>query len=318
MPSAKSAASAAKNAVQTAKSAVQTAKNAVQTAKNAASAAQNAVQTAKNAVQTATWIPRSEILRQYVRCFWMLKSPATDDAAGTLIHPEPCFDAILNYGDSTNWRGLHTGPLHLKGSFLCGIREDSYEVLCRGGKDYLAIRFQPLGLRPFVNFPLSEMGGKTIEMDLLDRTVWKRITERTADIPRIEKRLETVEAMLLDALGRSIANPAPELKPLFSEFHGSGGRIRLREICFNSGMSQKRLVRAFRNHIGVPPKYFLRVIRFNRAVDRLLGTPGPPDWATLVYTLGYFDQAHMIKEFKEFTGMTPGLYRNSLLAPESL
>jgi AraC-like DNA-binding protein len=84
-----------------------------------------------------------------------------------------------------------------------------------------------------------------------------------------------------------------------------------------SGFSVRHLRRVCMERAGVSPKYLIRILRFRRAAEKIASTAVtriPPDWAGFAADCGYFDQAHFIREFQEFTGSTPGRYLQSLLS----
>ena len=81
----------------------------------------------------------------------------------------------------------------------------------------------------------------------------------------------------------------------------SGGRASIDSVASAAGVSRQHLARAFAYHVGVSPKIFARVVRFRRA----LALAGGRDWAGLAAELGYFDQSHLIADFREFAGVTP-------------
>ena len=71
--------------------------------------------------------------------------------------------------------------------------------------------------------------------------------------------------------------------------------------------SQRHLIATFREHVGVTPKTYARIVRFDHAVKRLRQTDGLR-WAEIADASGYYDQAHLIRDFHEFTGQTPGQF----------
>ncbi|MEP6611711.1 MAG: helix-turn-helix transcriptional regulator, partial [Mucilaginibacter sp.] len=80
--------------------------------------------------------------------------------------------------------------------------------------------------------------------------------------------------------------------------------ITIKNIAHKVGYSSKHLINIFSNHVGVNPKAFLRIIRFQKAVQEI-ETNGNINWIQLAHDCGYYDQAHLIVNFKEFSGFTP-------------
>jgi AraC-like DNA-binding protein len=77
------------------------------------------------------------------------------------------------------------------------------------------------------------------------------------------------------------------------------------------GYSRKHFIELFKSRVGVSPKRFLRIFRFRRSLARLQGG-GKPDWSRLAMETGYYDQAHLIRDFREFSGFTPSDYMGRL------
>jgi transcriptional regulator GlxA family with amidase domain len=82
------------------------------------------------------------------------------------------------------------------------------------------------------------------------------------------------------------------------------GDVRVEDLARHSGLSARQLRRRFLEETGVGPKQFCRILRFRRATSELAGWRG--DWAGLAADCGYFDQSHLIREFREFAGGRPG------------
>jgi AraC-like DNA-binding protein len=84
----------------------------------------------------------------------------------------------------------------------------------------------------------------------------------------------------------------------------TGGMADISALARKTGWSHKHLIAQFRDHVGVPPRRLGRILRFQRAINHL-GPGNRARWAALAIDCGYFDQSHMIREFREFAGCTP-------------
>ena len=83
--------------------------------------------------------------------------------------------------------------------------------------------------------------------------------------------------------------------------------MRVRDVARRVGLSQRRFIRVFAAEVGLTPKLYGRVRRFQRALALVRGVPAP-DWAQLAVECGYFDQSHLIRDFRAFAGLTPEEY----------
>ena len=94
--------------------------------------------------------------------------------------------------------------------------------------------------------------------------------------------------------------------------HDAGGNLDIATLARELGHSHKHLIHQFHEHVGLPPRRLARLLRFDRAVQRLKAG-GPVRWADFAVELGYFDQAHLNRDFRQFTGGPPSaLLRRSL------
>jgi AraC-like DNA-binding protein len=99
--------------------------------------------------------------------------------------------------------------------------------------------------------------------------------------------------------------PTREIDWAWRQLDLSRGSIRVQKISERLGWTRKRLVRAFRDDIGIPPKGLARVLRFRRALAEF-GSRKIVDVSQVAVGCGYSDQAHMIRDFKDLSGLTPG------------
>jgi len=212
-------------------------------------------------------LPPSADLASYVDAYWW-----SDSFAAARIIPDGCADVIFDGGGGAMVVGTMTRPLDTAAEAgMFGIR-------FRPGRAALAIRA-----------PLTEV--TDVRVPLRDLT--KRFPALDPD------RIETVEAALRKLFADS--KPDRRVDAAVDAIIRSGGRTTIDRIAAAAGVSRQHLARAFAYHVGVSPKTFARVMRFRRA----LASAGRQQWADLAAELGYFDQSHLIADFREFAGKSP-------------
>ena len=117
------------------------------------------------------------------------------------------------------------------------------------------------------------------------------------------------------SLGRRLdqdGSPSPEIVWAWRQLASYGGRMPIGTLAEELGWSPKRLIRRFREQIGLPPKQSARLLRFQRASGEI-SAGRFADWDAFAQRHGYYDQAHLINEFQRFAGDTPqGLARRRL------
>jgi AraC-like DNA-binding protein len=212
-------------------------------------------------------------------------------------------DLILNVGAPYHRTALHGTRQELRHSNLDAQRLYPIRIEQRGAMVVSGARFRMGGLMPFVTTPLHEWNDRTLNLDdafgmdarALEHTVrmsGPEIGPQTAALDDFfRSRLTFTDAMALTLqLARAI--------------EGSGGLRRIEELSAHAGASQRQIDRLFRRHIGVGPKTFARVTRFQRSLHRLKTHPGV-SLGTVAADGGYADHPHFVREFKRFAGVPP-------------
>jgi AraC-like DNA-binding protein len=118
------------------------------------------------------------------------------------------------------------------------------------------------------------------------------------------ERAAAIERMLLPLLNRDTPAAPSYLSRAVERIRLHGGCTRIGKLCEEIGITARQLQREFDRWIGIPVKFYCRVVRVNRALEYLERTSGPCDYAELAADLGYYDQAHLCGEFAELVGMT--------------
>jgi AraC-like DNA-binding protein len=194
--------------------------------------------------------------------------------------------------------------LNVPPAFITGSHTASYVSDIAADEPVVAIHFRPGGAFPFFGIPLSELENAYVGLD----QVWGRdgleLHERLIDAPSAQARFGIVEGFLLSRPWSSVHRD-PCVRAAMTAIEDNPS-IRMAEIRDLVGMSTKRLIAAFRAEVGLSPKAFARIRRLQAAL-RLLNA-GSVGGARVAADVGYFDQAHFVREFRSFTGMTPTQY----------
>lgn len=192
------------------------------------------------------------------------------------------------------------------GSILTGVTT-RFQIIDTDEQTHVAgVAFRPGGTMPFVSTAAYELRDADVPLDALwDPPLVNRLREQLLGAPDGDSALNALERALLDAWRDRAAHPAVLYALDHFRAHPSLGRIR--RVTDQIALSPKRFIERFKADVGVTPKRYCRLLRFQRAVSRAHDA-GPTDWTTLALACGYFDQAHLIHDFREFSGLTPTAY----------
>jgi AraC-like DNA-binding protein len=170
----------------------------------------------------------------------------------------------------------------------------------------VGVQFKPGGAAPFLPVPASELHNLHIPLQDLWGTEALELRERLLDTPRPEARVRLLaEALLARATCPFVRHPAVAFA--LRAFLQTPPMPRVAQVADQIGLSQRHFRAVFRAEVGLTPKQYCRVRRFIEVLQR---TPkgAKPDWAALAVTCGYYDQAHLINEFRALAGLCPTAY----------
>jgi AraC-like DNA-binding protein len=191
-------------------------------------------------------------------------------------------------------------------SFVAGLHDGPAITEHTGRQSGVEVRLTPLGARRLLGVPLHELAGAVVDVADVLGPVAAELTDRLLGTPGWAERMAAAD----DVLGRLLA-PATPADPLVAEawrrLAGSGGAVPIEALAADLGCSRRHLAKRFGHEVGMTPKAYARMLRFERAVA-LLDGPARPPLATIAAMCGYYDQAHLNREFRASAGCSPREY----------
>lgn len=192
-------------------------------------------------------------------------------------------------------------PVQLSPSGLTGLH-DKYRVFKNAANtETILVYFSEAGAAPFFKQPLHELFGESVSLDnFLLRSALLIFEEQLAEAKTDRDKIKTVEKFLVSRMAEAV--PDKLVLTALALIHKSKGNIRIRDLMAQLHTSQSPLEKRFRRLVGVSPKKFASIVRFKHIIRNY----DPVNSLTeLGYEAGFYDQAHFIKEFKNFTGESP-------------
>lgn len=189
------------------------------------------------------------------------------------------------------------------GSFAAGLFAGPVIIESFGCACCVQVNFTPLGARRFFRRPMSELTDSMVVLDDVLGAEGMALRERLGNAPDWTARFDIAETFVAARLGNAVETPL-EIAWAYDRIIMSGGRTRISSLAERLGWSRKHLASSFSNAIGIGPKTLSRIVRFNRALG--LARQQTVDWADIAADCGYADQAHLVREFRDLAGQTPG------------
>jgi AraC-like DNA-binding protein len=206
---------------------------------------------------------------------------------------------VISFGPTLDVNGRRFG------SFVAGLH-DAPALTEHAGEGYgIQAYLTPLGARRLLGMPMGELTREVVELEDLIGGGAHELAERLAEAPDWRTRFAMLERAIAE---RTLAAPpvAPELEWAWRRLHDTDGAVPIRALAEELGWSRRHLAATVREELGMPPKPLARLLRFERAVERLREGA---ELADVALDSGYYDQAHFNRDFRAFAGVTPTEYR---------
>lgn len=199
-------------------------------------------------------------------------------------------------------------------SFVAGLHETYALVESTGTAYCMQVNLTPVGARRLLGLPMCDLTNRVVELDDLLGTEAHYLIDRLVEAPDWETRFTLLDAFFSERLTATPDLPQSTLWA-WDRLADTAGQTSIGALADTLGWSRKHLVAQFHEHIGLPPKRIARILRFQRAIH-LLTDQTATRWVDIALRCGYYDQAHLIKDFRQFAGCTPGEFDRRLLADD--
>ncbi len=220
--------------------------------------------------------------------------------------PFPGVVLILDLGTGFRLADPRTGEQADLHSFMAGLADGYVYVAARGPSRCIQVNLTPLGAYRLLRLPMGSLANRSIHLEDLLGSEARRWEERLAEAPDWEARFDLLDDLLVRRIEGARA-PASQVAWAWERLAAAGGQLEVGGLARELGWSRKHLAARFHEAIGLAPKTVARIFRFHRTVESLEKVH-PVRWADLACDCGYYDQAHLIREFQEFAGASPAEY----------
>lgn len=246
-------------------------------------------------------------LAPWIFALWYARTPSPV-AARQRVLPSGQAELVLNLAADACIGCAEGLPDWLEpAALLVGVRTVSAWIDSRDLAEIMGVSFGPGGLSMFFGETANRLSGETA-LEHVWGAAASRMRERLCETVSIGDKFEALERFLLARLLNRPMHPAVQFA--LSAIAGAPGRWGVERLARSAGLSSRRFSQLFTETVGIGPKAFVRVRRFRRALE-LLHTGADPCWVQLALELGYCDQAHFNRDFREFSGITPTVYRSA-------
>ncbi len=248
-------------------------------------------------------------LDRFVEVIWVMEAPAAPHSKERLL-PDGSVELVFDLGSGrfpifTN--ETLTRRETFRESVVCGPHSQAFGIDTSRGTSVAGVHFKAGGAYPFLKLPFGELHNMHVSLDdFWGRSVATRVRDQLFEAPTPQTKAQLLERELL-----SIAAGQPERHPAvafaLSKFHFTPEATRISDVTDKIGISPRHFIDVFRNEVGLTPKLFCRVRRFQQVL-RQISVGARIQWSAVALEAGYFDQAHFIHDFRVFSGINPSAY----------
>lgn len=238
----------------------------------------------------------SKTLSPYICCYWILKSKENiKENHSIVLLPDGCINLVFALGEED----------YEKNAFLFGLIKKSYNIELNDYVNYFGIRLLPGNNFMFFDRPANFFLNKIDFLNKFMEDFKSYIPCKTINIDNIENNIDMIEFYIEKyMLNKNNIDNDPIVDMTLKYLYENKGQVTINELTEISSITSKTLFRKYNNWVGISPKLFSRIVRFQNVLSTISKSE-KIDWLDIALKNGYYDQAHFIKEFKEFYGQSP-------------
>lgn len=236
-------------------------------------------------------------LKPYVESYWtMVSAVELQKSIHHRVIPDGCVDIIFD---------LNVGSYREAASVVGTMTRPIFAEL-KKRVNYMAIRFLPGGAFRFLGNPTSDFTDQIIPLEAVSGREGHNLVEQLTSGNLVEDKIVLLENYLTELLSTGYGSDVA-VEGALNAILRNNGNIRVSELATASGCSERQLRRKFDRWVGVAPKVFCQIIRFQRVIPLLRRGAGQNSLFAALDS-GYYDQSHFIHEFNSYYGLSPSKF----------
>jgi AraC-like DNA-binding protein len=249
-------------------------------------------------------------LSKFVDSFWLYEGRGEEPETERIL-PTGTLELAINLRQ--NELGFYDGErpencCRLSGAVVSGAHGRGFTPESAEETFIIGVHFKPGGAFPFLGLPAGDLADTHVDLETLWGPSAGRLRESLCEARTSAERFQLLQEALLSRLCHGVEQHYA-VSAAVEMFGRNQAGSTVRETAKYLGLSQRRFIQVFKAEVGMTPKLFSRIQRFQQTRTFMQLNP-PPNWTTLALDRGYFDQSHFIREFLEFSGLSPTDYLN--------
>lgn len=250
-------------------------------------------------------IKPSEILSKFIRYYWTLEILNPKNPEPYRVIPLGCVELMFFFKKpyvKISSDG-NTSESYSR-TVIRGQQSSFVDLRATGDIGIFSVIFRPHGAMMFFSLPLNKLTDQSIALSDIAGKEASTLSEQIENSESNIERVHYIERFLLKKLLEKEYYDFKRINSVIHKIISSKGEITVDEMSYEACLSNKQLERKFSKYVGMSPKQYLKIVRFQKVLKTKELNPDL-SLTSLAYDCGYYDQAHFIKDFKLIAGMTP-------------
>ena len=251
--------------------------------------------------------PPHPALKDHIKCYWTLAVPELGSHNEDQCVLAEGFEFSFILAEPIGLVTDNSKSFMVNGSCICGPMTRPIRMRPTGRVELLGVCFRPGGAYPFFPCPADDLVNASVEVDDLWGSKGSRVVDRVRDgCHTMEERIRILDRHFLHYLDKGRRSDS-RVAAALSIIESHKGRVDIDRLAELAGISIRQLERRFRERVGMSPKELCRILRFKNVFNHLAAY-ATDSWASTALACGYYDQSHMIRDFKHYVGTSPAAY----------
>jgi AraC-like DNA-binding protein len=254
------------------------------------------------------FIEPTGILKKYIKNYSVVEtSNAVDYMPSVRVFPYGNVVMVFHYGSPSKFKKANANEYIEPRLVICGQQSSYYDLSLSGKTGMVFVTFKPHGVKPFFKFPVSELLNENLSMWDLIKEEAIELEDKLLYSKTNEQRIIHLENFLMKRL---ILNKDFErVEHAVKLIENTKGQIKTRSVAQEVFLGIKQFERVFFQNVGLKPKQFISIVKF-QSVIQMKKEKNKINMYQLAFDNGYYDQSHFIHDFKNLTGLSPGIFFN--------
>ncbi len=250
-------------------------------------------------------IQPSPLLRQFIHYYYVVETNQTCDfLKSQRVYPHGNIILVFHYRNPSLIKRTGDLPYIEPQTVICGQQTGYYDLALSGKTGMIFVVFAPFGAGAFFKMPMNEIINKNNRFEDVIGKESEILEDKIQNAKKVSEKIKIIDDFLIQKLSHNYTYHEQILKA-FGTIKQFNGQVSVKQLADTACLGKKQFERKFAAFVGLYPKSYLRIVRFQNLLKR---TNQNDKLISLALDNGYYDQSHFIHDFKSFTGVTPGVF----------